>query len=240
MPLDPNFIAVVAIVFFAFFTQAATGFGGMVIALTISALLFPVPLLLGWFVPLVILISSYLLIRHHAHINWSLFFKKILPAMGVGLLIGQLLFYNLQGDLLKKALGVLIVALAARELLRKADAPRNIPLLPWTFAAGIAHGVFATGGPLLVYGLNGQRLPKSEFRSTLALVWLVMAVVLLSSYIGSGQLTTASLPQIGILAATLPFSIALGEWVHSRINAQLFQRLINALLVFCGIVLLVK
>ncbi len=237
---DLSFIAVIGIVFFAFFTQAATGFGGMVIAMTASALLYPVDLLLSWFVPLVILLSSYLLIRHHDHIDWRLFFRGILPAMGLGLLIGQLVFYRLDTAALKTALGALVIVLSLRELLRGNQAPPNIPLLPWTFAAGVVHGIFATGGPLLVYALNGQRLDKAVFRSTLTVVWMVMALVLAGSYIASGSLGADALPRIGVLAAVLPLSIIAGEWVHARINAAAFAKAINALLVVCGLALVLR
>ena len=229
-----------AIVFFAFFTQAATGFGAMVIAMTLSALIYPVDVLLTWFIPLVVLLSTYLLVRHHGHIDWALFLRRILPAMGAGLVLGQLVFYRLETEALKTALGVLVIVLALRELLRRTETPRNIPLLPWNFAAGVVHGIFATGGPLLVYGLNGQKLDKAVFRSTLTVVWMVMALVLAVSYISSGALTTATLPRIGVLAAILPLSIVAGEWVHKRINPTAFARAINALLVVCGLALLLK
>ncbi len=236
--IEPAFAAVTAIVFFAFFTQAATGFGAMLIALTLGALFYPVTLLLSWFVPLVALLSVYLLARHRDHIAWRLFLRSLLPAMGAGLVLGQLLYYALDVDRLKTALGVLVIVLALRELWRRPGAGGKVPLLPWTGAAGVVHGLFATGGPLLVYALNGQQLPKAAFRSTLALVWLIMAIALSGSYIATGQLGLHSLPQIGWLAATLPFSIVLGEWAHRHIDEQRFRTLINVLLVFCGAALL--
>lgn len=238
--MDASFALVGLIVFFAFFTQAATGFGAMVIALTLSALIYPVDVLLTWFIPLVILLSVYLLARHHAHIDWGLFLKRILPGMGLGMIVGQSLFYSLDTALLSQALGLVVVALASRELLRRADRPSGGAFLPWTLAAGVVHGAFASGGPLLVYGLNGQGLEKARFRSTLALVWGVMAMILACSYMASGRLGADTLPQIGTLALILPFSIGLGEWAHRYINEALFRQLINGLLVFCGLVLLLK
>ena len=238
--MDPAFAVVALIVFFAFFTQAAIGFGAMVIAMTLSALIYPVTTLLSWFVPLVILLSAYLLIRHHDHIDWRLFFQRILPGMGLGMVIGQALFYSLNTELLKTALGALVVFLAGRELWRRKAPPHSVPLLPWTFAAGVVHGIFATGGPLLVYALNAQSLDKATFRSTLTVVWMVMALVLAGSYLSSGQLGADDLPQIGLLAAVLPLSILAGEWLHRRINPGRFKTAINLLLVFCGLVLLVR
>lgn len=238
--MDLSFLIIGLIVFFAFFTQAATGFGALVISMTLGALLYPVDVLLTWFVPLVVLLSLYLLARHHDHIDWGLFGKKILPGMGLGMIIGQSLFYSLNVDALKYLLGALVIFLAGRELIRQPPADRNIPLLPWTLAAGVVHGIFATGGPLLVYGLNGQQIDKAVFRSTLTLVWGALASWLVLSYIASGLLTTAALPQIGMLAAVLPFSIVLGEWAHRYINEALFRRVINVLLVCCGLALLLK
>lgn len=238
--METSFILVALIVFFAFFTQTATGFGALVISMTLGALLYPIDVLLNWFVPLVVFLSIYLLVRHHEHIDWSLFLKKILPGMGIGMVLGQAVFYSLDADLLRYALGALVVFLAGRELIRRTESIKQVPLLPWTFAAGVIHGIFATGGPVLVYALNSQKIEKAVFRSTLTVVWGVLALVLTISYISSGQLTTASLPQIGMLAAILPFSILLGEWAHNYINEGLFKKAINVLLVFCGVVLLLK
>lgn len=238
--MDFSFILIAIIVFFAFFTQAAVGFGALVISMTLGALLYPVDVLLNWFVPLVVLLSIYLVARHHGHVDWSLLLKKILPGMGIGMLVGQAVFYSLNTEVLKYALGVLVVFLAGRELLTRSNIPRKVALMPWTLAAGVVHGIFATGGPVLVYALNSQSIEKGVFRSTLTLVWGVLATVLVFSYMMSGQLTTAALPQIGMLAAILPFSILLGEWAHNYINEALFKKAINVLLVFCGVVLLLK
>lgn len=238
--METSFPIIALIVFFAFFTQAATGFGALVISMTLGALMYPVDVLLSWFVPLVVLLSVYLLARHHNHIDWPLFLRRILPGMGLGMLVGQSLFYSLNVAALKYLLGALVVFLAGRELLRSQTVQRNIPLLPWTLAAGVVHGIFATGGPLLVYGLNGQNIDKSVFRSTLTLVWGALAAGLVVSYIVSGLLTVEALPRIGMLAAILPLSILAGEWAHRYINEELFKRVINVLLVFCGVVLLLK
>jgi len=238
MHLEPTFALICAIVFFAFMTQTATGFGAMLIAMALGALIYPVSTLLSWFIPLVILLSCYLLYRDHSHIDWRILFKVILPGMLVGMVFGQYLFYSLDSIWLKKALGVIIILLAGRELLRReGSTPAKPPMLPWTLAAGVIHGIFATGGPLLVYALNGQGLAKKTFRGTLSMVWLLLAIVLLTSLIVSQKLTTAALPNIGILAAILPLAIIVGEWVHRRINPVTFQKLVNVLLVASGLML---
>jgi hypothetical protein len=46
--------------------------------------------------------------------------------------------------------------------------------------AGLVHGMYTTGGPLLVYALGREGLSKHVFRSTVTAVWLVFNVGLRS------------------------------------------------------------
>lgn len=237
--MDLPFALIALIVTFAFFTQAATGFGAMVIALTLGAFIYPVSTLLTWFVPQVILLSIYMLIKHHEAIDWRLFFRNIIPFMGSGVIVGQIIYYQVDTQSLTMLLGAVVAFLSLRALLSKPKTEGSSRLWPWTLSAGVVHGIVASGGPLLVYGLNQQNINKAAFRSTLLLVWLVMGLGLVASFITSGQLTSDSLPQIGMLALCLPVSVITGEWAHKRLDQALFQKLINIILLLCGIALIV-
>ena len=128
--------------------------------------------------------------------------------------------------------------LAIKELLPARRVKPAPPMLPWTLAAGVIHGIFATGGPLLVYAMNAQKMDKATFRSTLALVWLSMAILLISSLLVAGKLTVSDSDNIGLLLLVLLASITLGEWLHHQVNAELFTRIINSLLLIGGLLLL--
>jgi uncharacterized membrane protein YfcA len=93
--------------------------------------------------------------------------------MAVGLLAGIGIFQYVQGPLLKKLFGLLISLLCARELCRLQGKKGNLQGLSRVkysltlLAAGIVQGVFASGGPLVVYALSRftfQR-PSSGVRS---------------------------------------------------------------------------
>lgn len=237
--MDWPFFLIALIVTLAFFVQAATGFGAMVIALTLGAFLYPVSELLNWFVPQVLLLSSYMLAKHHEAIDWRLFFRNIIPFMGGGLVLGQVIYYRVDTQSLTLILGAVVALLSLRALLSKTPSSKERShLWPWTTSAGVVHGIIAAGGPLLVYGLNKQPINKAAFRSTLLLVWLVMGLGLIASFITSGQLTEAELPRIGMLALCLPISVIAGEWAHKRLNQALFEKIINLILLFCGLALL--
>ena len=104
--------------------------------------------------------------------------------------------------------------------------------------AGVTHGLFASGGPLLVYSLSGVALDKARFRATLICVWLTLNSLLTLIFAIDGSL----LPALPRIAAFLPVAISgvsLGEWLHHRISEQRFRVAVFLLLLVTGIALLV-
>src|SRR5690554_993786 len=103
-------------VLIAYTIEAITGFGSLVIGLSLGALLLPLPELLPVLVPLNVLMSGFLAWHNRQHIDQALLLKVILPLMLGGTLIGFILYGWLAADLLKLLLGLLIIWFAAREL----------------------------------------------------------------------------------------------------------------------------
>src|SRR5690606_36512480 len=140
----------------AYTIEAVTGFGSIVIALALGALLLPIPELLPVLVPLNICMSGYLGWRHRRHIQWGLLLKLILPLMLLGTLLGHGLRPWLGEALLRQGFGALVVWFATRELWRlwrgvQAQPHPSLLSRALTLGAGLTHGLFASGGPLLVY-----------------------------------------------------------------------------------------
>lgn len=234
-----------AIVLLAFFLQALTGFGSVVIALTLGALLFPIPELLPVLVALNLPLCAYLSWRHRQKIDLRLLFGEILPWMGPMVAVGLLLAGYLQGEPLRKIFGGIVVFFAAREiwLLRRTAAPAPagpFAFRAWLLTAGLVHGVYASGGPPLVQALAGRRLDRSVFRATLMLLWLLFNAALLGWYCFQGRIDLQVSQRILWLLPTLPAGILLGEWLHLRISENLFRLSVQLLLVFSGLALLFR
>jgi uncharacterized membrane protein YfcA len=229
-------------ILFAYTAEAVTGFGSIVIALSLGALLFPIEWLQTVLVPLNICMTGFLAWRHRAHIDWALLSRLILPFMLVGTLSGYALQARLGGAGLKITFAVLILWFALREL-RRMHVGLAAPARPtWlsrviVTAAGITHGLFASGGPLLVYGLAGMTLDKARFRATLILVWFSLNSVLTVLFLAQGRLQEAWLPILSYLPL-IPLGIWLGERLHHRIDEIGFRRWIYSLLVLAGLGLL--
>ena len=229
----------------AFTAGAATGFGTILIAVTLSALVYPIPTVLPLLVLASVLLTGYLVVRHHEHVDWRLLLRRVLPLMGAGLMAGYAIFVRLSPRGLELLLGAFVILVAGGELRRQsanATAPRGpMPALPFTTVtlfAGVVHGVAATGGPLLVYALGRSELPKARFRATLAVVWLALNLALAAAYAASGRITLGTIPFLLALVPVIALAIALGEWLHVRMDEAGFRRVVLVLLLASGVTLL--
>ncbi|RJG13418.1 sulfite exporter TauE/SafE family protein [Pseudomonas cavernicola] len=228
-------------IFLAYTLEAMTGFGSVVIALSLGALVLPIKELLPILVALNICMSGYLTYRHRQLIDWRLLLSLILPGMSVGTLIGFGLGPWLSDGSLKQGFGVLIVWFALRELLRlgKSQPTGRTPL--WVTrlqigAAGISHGLFASGGPLLVYALAATALDKARFRATLVCVWFSLNGLLTLAFLANGSLQPA-LPRVASYLPLLAIGVLLGEHLHHRVAEQHFRLGIYLLLCITGVLL---
>ena len=111
-------------------------------------------------------------------------------------------------------------------------------------AAGLAGGVAgAIGGytgpvPTLWCTLRGW--DKDTLRGVIQNFNLVMLSVTFISYLATGLITRAMLPQLGLVAAALLVPVLLGARLYAGISPEAFRRIVLMLLACTGAVLLVK
>ena len=237
---SPRFWLFAGVVAIAFAAEATVGFGATVIALALGIHLYPLGELLPVFVPLGLVVSSWLALRGRAHVDRRLLLVRILPWMGLGLCVGLFIFERASHELLRRGFGVFVVALALIELwrlLRESAVSREVSPPAATAAllgAGVMHGLFSSGGPLLVWAL-GQSIPeKRAFRATLSCVWLVLGTALTLAYTLNDRLDGQTLRITAALVPVLGVAIAAGEWAHQRLDEHRFRVLVYALLLGAG------
>lgn len=243
MIIDP-WIWVGLCILIAYTIEAVTGFGSLVIALSLAALVLPLPEVMPVLVPLSVLMSGFLAWRNRQHIDWRLLLRMILPLMLSGTLVGYLVHTGLDDQLLKLLFGLLIVWFAGRELWRLARGVVAQAHPAWlsralTFAAGITHGLFASGGPLLVYAMAGTPLDKSRLRATMLSVWFTLNASLSTLFLFQGSLVPA-LSRTVTYVPLLVIGVLLGEWLHHRVNETRFRQIVYGLLTVTGALLILN
>jgi uncharacterized protein len=246
--VEPILLGFAVIVFLGYGAETVTGFGSTLICVTLGAHLLPIHEVLTLAVPLSLLQAGYIAVRHASGIRWRLFWLQIIPLMGAGTAVGMVIRDDLGGVWVRAVFAVLVLLLATRELwlLRRArttlrTASRPLPAAASVSAmvgAGVIHGIYATGGPMLVYAVGRSGLDKHQFRSTLAAVWLALNFALVTGYVLEGRYDARVGTDLLILLPAIPLGIVAGEYLHRRVDERRFKTIVFALLIPAAISLL--
>lgn len=245
--IDPVHGALAAILVLGYTVQTVSGFGSMVVVVTLGAHLLPISDLVALVVPVSLLQTGWIAVRHRDGTRWDLLLRGVLPLMGGGMLVGFAALSGASSPWMKRAFGVMVVVLAVRELWRlgSASAAMGVPLSRPVyggalFGAGVIHGVFATGGPLLVYALSRTELSKKAFRATVTTVWLVLNLVLSAGMALDGRYDADALGVMALLACATPVGLVVGEYLHHRVDELRFKRLVYVVLALAALSLVVR
>ena len=243
--------ALPSLVALAFLLEAILGFGSTVIVVTVGAQFLPLDVLLPTYVPVNMLLSGYLVVRYRDQVDGALLVRRILPFMGLGLVAGLCVPGTVPRPILLGGFGVFVMALALPEvwaLVRPSTgvSPTARPPLSRGAAAavlgagGFIHGLFGSGGPMVVYFTGRERLDKAAFRATLSALWLVLNAVLVGSFVSRGLLDESTLLRSAGLLPALLLGAVIGEVLHARVDVKVFRALVYTLLFAAGMSLALR
>lgn len=238
--LDTIILSVIYL--FANVVEVVAGFGSTIVSISLGANIYPLDKLLFALLPLNIVLSAYIVIKHKKFLDFKLLIKEILPFMGFGFLLGVYILSIYSLNSLKNIYGILILILGIRGLYVNIKNTENsekkisnsISSL-FIFLSGIVHGLYASGGPLLVYGLNSKNLDKDSFRVNLSTVWLFFNIALFIFYLATNKVNISNLSLSVYLIPSLILGILIGEKIHYRINERIFRILVFTILSLAGI-----
>ena len=235
------------IVLSSYTVGTVAGFGSNVLALTVATQLYPLDVLLPALLPINLALNLYLVVRHRRHVDRHVLLSRVVPFMSAGVPLGLAILYVGSNDLLQGLLAVFVIAVGSVELWRLLSqgrhGPAPLPLPPWRgrallLCAGIIQGLFASGGPLVVYFASRELMDKGRFRATLAGLWIIVNAIVFAGYLVGGMVTRETLHLTLPLTGSLLLGIAAGEWIHDRIDQHRFRILVFALLMAGGVLLL--
>ncbi len=237
-----SILPLLIIVFFSNLVEACAGFGATILALIFGAQFFAIEDLIPILVPLNLLLSLIIVVRYFGDIERKTLLTRILPITGIGMPIGIAIFQTAPSTLLKAAFGIVVVILGLFELsqealLKRSDLERKLPFWQgglFLLCGGIMQGLYASGGPFVVYYASREIKSKAQFRTTLALLWLILNLVLTGSLVFSGKMTEFTLKYSLYLLPSVLLGTVVGIQVHNRVSEKSFKRLVYALLVIAG------
>jgi uncharacterized membrane protein YfcA len=230
------------IILLAYTLEAITGFGSIIIALSLGVIFFPLDQILPILVPLNICMTGFLSYKNRLFINKELLLLTILPGMLLGTAVGYFAKPYLDESILKQLFGALILWFAVRELWFFFKKKILIAKPLWltrliTLFAGVTHGLFASGGPLLVYALAGTALDKARFRATMVFVWFILNSILTIAFFIDGRLVPV-LPKVVYYIPILFLAVIIGNILHDKIKEEYFRLVIYILLSLTALILI--
>lgn len=230
--------------------QGITGFAGTILAMPFSLHLVgmetavPVLNMLGLLSGIYVFVLNYKSVEKK--VLWHVCF-----VMGPALLAGIFIKSLLSGKpgLLYIILGVVVLGVAIsgfiKEVRHKANGEKgpmgnSVVLNLVLVAAGIVHGMFVCGGPLLISYMTRKLPEKSAFRATISTVWIFLNGMLFVSHILQGAWTMSVLRQGAVSVPFLLGGMFIGGRLYSKMSQEFFVRLTYVLLFFAGLSLFFK
>lgn len=235
-----GFLLTGSVFLFAGFIQGYTGFGAALVAIPLLSFYLDVKIA----VPLCVLAGLVITLTMALNLRHKLDPSKLGPLfLGAlpGIALGAYLLQDLPSQVLRLALGVLLVTYAAFGLLTRIRG-RRLHVF-WALLAGFASGILATtlsaiGPPTIVYA-SLTRWTRDEIKATLSGFFLAGTAVTAVAHLATG-LTTA--PVLWHFVAALPgvvVGVSLGIMLSRRASERDYRKLVLGLLGVMGVMMLV-
>lgn len=230
------YVALIAIA--AGFVKGLTGFGSSLVTIPLLSLIYPIADVVVMMLTFNVLLNTLLLVREGGFKIDSLNYVLPISLTGIiGTFIGLYLLINLEGSWISYIAGALILFAVLNKLLKL-----NITLKENIFNksiagffSGIGNGIASIDGPPVVFYLTGVKANKLKFKNTLAFHFLVMGVIAVGFLLINNMYTIAILKQTVYFGAFASLSLLVGITVSSKLNEQVFEKVILFVLIFLAI-----
>jgi len=219
--------------------QGLSGFGSALVAMPLLTLFIDVKTAVPLCILHSVLMTSYLSFKLRDHMDK----RKILPLLAgslPGIYMGVTFLKNVDADLIKFLLGLLIASYSLYSLLVHAK-PRQIHRI-WAYLAGFGTGfigsAFSAGGPPAIIYTTLTGWSKDHIKATLTGFFLASAIITAVVHAASG-LTNMLVIQYFLTSSVFAFvGVFAGSLFYSRISRDRYIKIILIILFLLGIMMM--
>lgn len=235
--MESNILFVI-ILFLTSILKTITGFAGTALSMPFALKIIDADtakLVLGFYA----WVNGFLVAaKEYRNIQWKIL-GKILVFMLAGLVLGVKIYETYPLKQLLVFYGIFIIGIALKNLFFH----KEVHLTPIIsaiilFCAGIIHGMFLSGGALLVVYSSVVLKKKDYFRATMSSVWVVLNAYMIIRYFLQGAFTVER-TQLTIFSI-IPFLLALvvGEYIQKHCSQPVFMKITYIVLLLSGVIVL--
>jgi len=233
----PNTVVISLIACLAYGIESIFGFGGTIIFLGISGLLYDFNTLIK--IAMVVGLASGLavLIQSYKHLSYYHLFNILLLTLP-GALIGTYLIDYLASQLLIKAFAVMLISYGFFNLIWPKILIPKIIKNSIIILGGLIQGIFTIGGPFVLMGYKDNFENKQELRSTMAGYFFLINSLRAIFFMLIGGSYTEIVISYYPIAILVMISVWLGYLVHRKIPDIMFKNIIIIAITIIGIIIL--
>jgi uncharacterized membrane protein YfcA len=234
-------LIILLIVFISTLTRSAFGFGDALIAMPLLVFFIDIKVATPLIALIAFFIAISILIRNWRDVEFKSAWRLIIASL-IGIPIGLWYLEDMNENLIKLVLGVLIIFFAIFSLLK----PKLINLknerLSWIFGflAGILGGAYNTNGPLIVIYSALKKWNPQNFRATLQGYFFTTGLLVIAGHGIAGNFTKEVLTYFMYTLPVILIAVILGGQINKRIPVERFHKYIYIVLIFLGLVLIVN
>lgn len=238
---DIKDLIVFLILFGANLLQAITGFAGTLISMPPTIKLIGADEAKALLNAIAQISSLMIVCSGFKHINWKEF-GRIFVCMIIGMTVGVWIYSHFPLRQLLVAYGIMIICIALKKLFIKGGSQKQMSawfMICILLAAGVIHGMFVSGGALLVVYAAMVLKDKEEFRATVALIWVTTGfyITVPQALSGGFDAHVLSLLVVGIIPVFAGTFI--GTCLVKKIPQDIFMKITYVLLLLSGIMAIV-
>jgi uncharacterized membrane protein YfcA len=218
--------------------ESIFGLGGTVLLLAVLAFFFDIKDIVSIAIFTAIIASTFVLFSDKKSFNKKLFLKTLLLALP-GLLLGTFMLKSFTSPLVLKIFAAFLVFYAVWTIFLSSFLIPKVLKPIVTFFAGIFGGMLGAPGPLLVIAMRDRFAHKSEMRTTLAGLFIILAIIRIPIYLYDGILKTDFILPLWWIIFPLFLTVWIGHKIHVGISERAFQIGVSILLGIAGISLFI-
>jgi hypothetical protein len=233
-----------AIVLVAYIIKGATGFGENLIMIPLLLFIWDIKIILPILLVLVLIADIYLIFKFYKKINKKLLLIFVISSIG-GIILGSWLLKIMSSETITIIFALFVILFSLKNLLipnkdLKTSEVKTVPASSIGFIAGVTSSFLGAGGPPLAMYASHLKLSKSVFRATLVATFFTFDLQRLATYFYSGLIKMESSLTALLLVPSMIIGSTIGIKLHSKINENLFNKIVTIILIVTGITLLLN
>jgi uncharacterized membrane protein YfcA len=229
------------IAFLAGFTQGVSGFGSVLLALPLLAIILDIKAVIPLAALYGLSIALLLLVQLRKYLEW----KKVWPLLigaALGVPIGVLFLKKLDRDMIQYTLGIILICYSLYSLFFRTlwSGIGEAWGYVFGFLAGCLGGALGASGPPVIVYTSLQSWRKDKIKVTLQAFFAIAGMMVIFGHAISGITTAFVVRLFGISVPAMVLGTYVGSYFYGIIEEQWYRRIVLILLAFLGAFMIYK